>query len=175
MVGCLAFAHGVGCRGRWASIMQPSVEAGPGRPSFEAPHPMEVRKALMTAIDREQMVDSLMGGLGGVGHSLVLPDEPEYRGLDQRAVRYEYDPRQAIQMVEALGYARGADGFFVDPAQQRVTLEVRTVATDIAQKATLAVADSWQRAGLGVDQFVVPAARQNDLPYRSTYPGFELF
>jgi peptide/nickel transport system substrate-binding protein len=136
---------------------------------------VQFRQALMHAIDRQQMVDTLMVGQGGVGHSIVVPGGPEYEEVEKRAVRYEYDPRKAAQLIEALGYTRGADGTFRDSANQRLTVELRTVVTDIAQKSTFAVADYWQRAGVAVDPVVIPAARQGDLPYRGTYPGFQLF
>jgi ABC-type transport system substrate-binding protein len=36
------------------------------------------------------------------------------------------------------------------------------------------VADYWQRVGIAVDPVVIPSQRQNDLPYRATFPAFEL-
>jgi peptide/nickel transport system substrate-binding protein len=136
---------------------------------------VQFRRALLHAIDRQAMVDSLAAGLTTVAHSLLLPNESEYTSIAQRAVRYEYDPRRAAQLIEGLGYTRGGDGFYRDGRDQRLAVELRTVVTDIAQKSTLATADYWQQAGVQTEQLIIPAARQNDLPYRASFPGFQLF
>lgn len=149
-------------------------------PQMLSPNPAVVaetpfRRALLHSVDRQAMVDSLMAGLTGVAHHLVLPREPEYQPISGRVARYDYDPRKATQLIEGLGYAKAADGSFRDAAGQRLAVELRTVSTDIAQKSTFATADAWQRVGVGVETVVIPAARQGDLHYRALYPGFQLF
>jgi peptide/nickel transport system substrate-binding protein len=78
-------------------------------------------------------------------------------------------------MIEGLGYSKGADGFYQDASGQRLSVELRTTAVNQLQISTqAAIADSWQRLGVGVDQVVVPTQRQNDFEYRATYPAFEV-
>jgi peptide/nickel transport system substrate-binding protein len=90
-------------------------------------------------------------------------------------VRYEYDPRKAIAMIEDLGFTRGPDGAFRDTSGQRLSVELRaSTSRDLGPKAMLAVADDWQRSGVGVDQAPIPNQRASDTPYRATFPGFEL-
>jgi len=132
------------------------------------------RRAMFRAIDRQAMVDNLQGGLTQVVESWLRPSEPEYRDLERNIVRYPYDPRRAIQEIEALGYTRGADGMFRDSEGQRLGFEYRTITGDINQKTLLAVSDYWQQAGVAIDQVVIPSQRQSDLPYRATFPAFEL-
>jgi hypothetical protein len=76
-------------------------------------------------------------------------------------------------MIEALGYAKGSDGFFRDPAGERLVVEVRMPVVDILQKAMLSVADNWQRIGVGAETTVIPIQRQNDNEYTATFPGFD--
>jgi peptide/nickel transport system substrate-binding protein len=133
------------------------------------------RRAMYHAIDREQMVETLLYGLGSVIHTFLAPNQAQYRDIEARVMKYEYDPRRATQMIEGLGFSKGPDGLFQDASGQRLSVELRTTNVNTLQiSAQATVADYWQRIGVGVDQVVVPAQRQSDFEYRSTYPGFEL-
>src|SRR5205823_2556825 len=95
--------------------------------------------------------------------------------IEPSIVRYEYDPRRAAQMVEALGYSKGSDGFFADAAGQRLVVPVQTtIRSEINPKMLLAVADYWKQIGVDVDPFFVPIQRISDRELRTTFPGFEV-
>jgi peptide/nickel transport system substrate-binding protein len=89
-------------------------------------------------------------------------------------VKYEYDPRRAAQLLEELGYTRGTDGGLRDGTGSRLVVPLHTTITVINQKATLAVADAWQKAGVGVDMTTIPLQRQSDREYMFTLPAFHL-
>ncbi|HZT07711.1 MAG TPA: ABC transporter substrate-binding protein [Chloroflexota bacterium] len=134
---------------------------------------VQFRRALIHAIDRQQMVDSLLPGLSSVAHSLMYPGQAQYKDIEEALPRYEYDPRLASQMIEGLGYTRSGE-FFRDQAGQPLNVELRTYTVDINQKATLSVADFWQRAGVSVTPNVMsPQAAQNN-EYVFTFPAFIL-
>jgi len=149
-------------------------------PQFINPSPaiiadVRFRRALLHAIDRQELVDSLQYGLVQVAHSILSPNQPRYQEIEERSVvRYEYDPRRAVQLIEGLGYGRGPDGIFRDAAGQRLSLEYRTITTDINQKTLFAVADYWQRAGVATETVVIPTQRATDLEYRANFPAVEL-
>lgn len=150
-------------------------------PQFLNPNPPVVaqlpfRRALLHAIDRQQLVDVLLAGMTSVSHGWLSPvDPPELRALEASLVRYEHDPRRATQLIEELGYTRGSDGLFRDSGAQRLSVEVRTTTdNDVQIHTQLSVADQWQRIGVGVEPVVVPPQRAQDLPYRATFPAFEL-
>jgi peptide/nickel transport system substrate-binding protein len=132
------------------------------------------RRAMTHAIDRQALVDTLQGGLTAVVHSWLRPTEPEFKELESNITRYDYDPRVAAQMLEGMGYTRGPDSVLRDAEGQRLTLEFRTITADINQKTLLAITDYWQRIGVAVDPVVVPTQRQSDLPYRATFPAYDL-
>lgn len=137
---------------------------------------LRFRRALMHAIDRQQMVDTLDYGLTEVTDSILPLNHPEYTDIKARTPRYEYDPRKAGQIIEELGYVKGADGGFVDSAGRRLEVEMRSSADNDAQvKALHSVGDYWQRIGVGVQSVLVPVQQQSDREYRSTYPGFAVF
>jgi peptide/nickel transport system substrate-binding protein len=133
------------------------------------------RRALLHAIDRQQLVDTLQAGQVPVAHSYVSPAMAEYRVVEDQIVRYEYDPGRATQVIEALGYAKAPDGFFRDAAGQRLSVELRTTADNDIHRATVfPIADAWQRVGVGVEPNVIPVQRQRDREYRANSPAFEM-
>src|SRR5205823_7643731 len=72
-------------------------------PQFMPPTPPALgdarfRRALLQGIDRQAMVDNLMGGVSAVAHTTFLrPTDPEYKEVEASIVRYDYDPRAAAQ------------------------------------------------------------------------------
>jgi peptide/nickel transport system substrate-binding protein len=132
------------------------------------------RRALMHAVDRQQMVDALQAGQSMVAHSYLSPREPEYSEIERNIVRYDPDVRRASELIEGLGYVRGPDSGYRDAAGQRLTLEVRTTGgDDLQEKTMLSIADSWQRIGINVEPVVVPQQRAQDREYRANFPAFE--
>jgi peptide/nickel transport system substrate-binding protein len=133
------------------------------------------RKALIQAIDRQQMMETFMGGQSSVTHTFVGPDSAEYREIEPSIVKYDYDPRRAAQMIEGLGYSKGGDGFYADASGQKLVLPIQTtIRSEINPKMLLAVADYWKQIGVDTDPFFVPIQRINDRELRATFPGFEV-
>jgi peptide/nickel transport system substrate-binding protein len=137
---------------------------------------VQFREALLRAIDRQQMADELLHGLSMVSHAFMSPDdEPYWSRLLPRVPRYDYDPRRATQMIEALGYSKRGDGFFYDESGQKLEVEIHTTAdNDINIKSTFPVADYWKRLGVSTEAVVIPVQRQFDREYRATFPGFTI-
>jgi ABC-type transport system substrate-binding protein len=118
------------------------------------------------------MADTLGGGIAPVAHSLMAPDQPQYREIEAQLPRYDYDPRRAAQLIESLGYGRGADGAFRDQTGQQFQVEIRSVATDSAANAAAAVADSWQRVGIGASAVRMTPRLAQDPEAQAAFPGF---
>jgi peptide/nickel transport system substrate-binding protein len=135
------------------------------------------RRALLHAIDRQQLSDSIQAGLSSVAHFYGNPESPDYRPYDIQGsiVRYDFDVRRGAQMIGALGYATGADGAFRDASGERLSLQLyATVEDEAKEKAALAVTDTWQRFGVGVEYAPIPIQRNRDREYRATFPAFFL-
>lgn len=132
------------------------------------------RRALVHAIDRQQMVETLQYGLSTVAHTPLPPTRPEWREIDARAARYEYDPRVVGRLIEDLGFTRAADGFFRDASGGRLTVELRSTASTTLSKAQLSVANDWQQAGVAVEVVQVPPQLVRDREYRAKRPGFQM-
>lgn len=132
----------------------------------------QFRQALMHALNRQEMTDTLQHGLTPVMDSLFYPDQPQYEAIERTLPKYNYDPRQSLQMLQALGYTRGADGFLRDRSNEKLSIEVR--ATNDAESPGLSVSDAWRQIGIDASYLPIPVARQRDLEWRATFPGFQV-
>ncbi len=146
-------------------------------PNPEALLELDFRRALVHALDRQAMMDNLVDGLTAIAHGVIVNPSraTEFRAAESAIVRYEYDPRHATELIEGLGYRKGADGFFQDARGQRLAVEIRTTQGDIQQERSMfSSAANWQAVGVGVEPVVVPAARRQDFEYRFNFPALDL-
>lgn len=149
-------------------------------PQFINPQPLAMldlgfRRGLLYALDRQEMVDTLMAGRSSIAHAYFDTRQPQYRDIDSEVVKYGFDPRQAAQLIESAGYTRGTDGGLREASGQRLSLEIRNTGTqEIQNKAQQSMADYWRRLGISVETVVMGPQRRNDHEYRATRPGFEV-
>ncbi len=150
-------------------------------PQFIDPNPAVIlqlpfRQAVLHGTNRQELVDTLLPGQSSVADSWLLPNQPQYKEIEERnVIRFPYDPRKAMELISGLGYMRGSDGWFADAAGNRLSVEVRTTAGDDArEKMLLAIVDYWKQIGLQGNPVLVPRQQAQDLAYRATFPGFEL-
>ena len=149
-------------------------------PQFINPDPpivanLQFRRALLMAIDRQEMTDTINNGIGPVAHSWVQADRPEAKAVDGSIVRYPYDPRAAVQMIDGLGYTRSADGIFQAAGGSKLSVQLAAhQQNSIHLPSTLAVAGYWQQIGVDVQTDLQPAVRATDLQWRALYPAFML-
>lgn len=152
----------------------------PMYPQFLNPDPpiianVQFRRALLMGVDRREMAETLGFGFGAPADSWLQPDRPSYPAVQSRIVRYDFDPRAAAQMIEGLGYSKGADSIFRDARGDKLGFLVRTTDQIVVQpRSTLSVADYWGRLGIDVSTENVPNQRIPDREYRSQFPAFEL-
>jgi len=178
----LSFQTGVDAASRWQSGRLENVSFKSRfalYPQFIDPDPpiiqnVEFRRALMHALDRDALAETLQLGMVPAAHAFIGPDHPMYKAIEPQIVKYAYDPRQAGQMIEALGYTRGPDARIRDASGRPLTVEIRATPGDLYDEIILAVADYWQRAGVGAETLMIPRQRQSDREWRATRPGFEM-
>lgn len=149
-------------------------------PQLLTPNPAAIgdarfRRALTHAADRQEIADTLMPGFSSVVHSyLTLAEPAEFKAQAHRVVRYDYDPRRALTILEGMGFSRGSDGIFRDERGERLSVEIRTITTDINTKTMFSTADYWQRVGIASEPLIIPRQLAQDVEYRATFPGYEL-
>jgi len=83
------------------------------------------RQAMSQLMNREQIIDQVLGGLGVAAYTSVYPlyDEWVAPGVD----KYKYNPAAAAKTLDALGFAkRGSDGIRVNSKGQRLSFTLST-------------------------------------------------
>ena len=81
-----------------------------------------IRQALNWAIDRQAMVDKVLGGSGSPG-STIIPSMYTLLHLDP-ANPYSYDPEKAKSLLDAAGYKVGPDGIRADATGNRLSFRL---------------------------------------------------
>lgn len=135
----------------------------------------EFRRALLHAIDRQEMNEAINHGIGPIAHTWLQPDRVEYAAVVKQIVRYAYDPRRATQILGGLGYAMGSEGLLRDARGQQLSIEIRTTDQErLHVPSALSVANYWNRLGIAAEVNTLPMLRLTDRAYLATYPAFHM-
>jgi peptide/nickel transport system substrate-binding protein len=148
-------------------------------PQFINPSPpvsgdVRFRRAMLHATDRQAMVDTIMHGESGVAHAFLNPSEPEYKQVEGLIIKYDYDPRRAVQLLEELGNVRGSDGMMRMANGQPLAIQFQTTAQETHQAALFSMGDYLKQVGVEIQPEILAPQRVQDREYRSQRPGFEL-
>ena len=87
----------------------PWISSNPDVTSAEWEQARKVREAMSVAIDRELIVEELLGGAGEVNHVFGWMGHESRLNELQDSLVYEYDPERAGQLLEEAGYGDGFD------------------------------------------------------------------
>ena len=101
------------------AALEDGTPIGDGNPLLKDP---ALRQALQWAVDRQAIVDRVLGGQGAAGSTVIPPLYTQWH-LDP-ANPYSYDPAKAGQLLDAAGYALGDDGVRVDAQGNRLSFEL---------------------------------------------------
>jgi peptide/nickel transport system substrate-binding protein len=133
------------------------------------------KRALMHGVNRQEMVETLQAGMAQVADQFLNPAEPDYKAIEPSIVRYEFDPRKSAQLIEELGYRKGADGIYRDASDQRLHLEMRTSeGLDIQVKTNFAAANAWQKIGIATEPLISSVEQGRDREWSATYTGLRI-
>jgi peptide/nickel transport system substrate-binding protein len=134
------------------------------------------RRAILHGSDRQGIVEATQHGMTEVAHSMVPPSDLAYKSVESSIMRYDYDPRRAVALLEEIGYVRGADGMFRDTAGQLVPLDVRTSGGDDAHEAgVFTIAENLKRVGIASEPYLIPQAQRDDRAFNAQFPGVRLW
>lgn len=87
----------------------PWISSNPDLNSAEWEQARKVREAMSIALDRELIVEELLGGAGEVNHVFGWMGHESRLNELQETLVYEYDPERAKQLLEEAGYGDGFD------------------------------------------------------------------
>ncbi|HEY3335188.1 MAG TPA: ABC transporter substrate-binding protein [Candidatus Limnocylindrales bacterium] len=129
------------------------------RPSHPELRDVRVRKALLSAIDRDALVRDVLGGDGTVADALVPPTSWAYDAESVGVVRF--DAADASSQLKAAGWTKVAGAWAKPRSKVPYELELLSVpATANPRLASIAgyVRDAWTRLGFKVTLVEKPAA-----------------
>ena len=129
------------------------------------------RQALMYGTDRQALIDSLEGGLSTSAHFYMSPSEPEFNDVASAAMKYEYDPRKAAQLIESLSYTRSGDTYR-SATGEPISIQVRSNGEPISSTGVVPLASMWSQLGVATQPDVLSTQRLTDREYLATYPYF---
>jgi peptide/nickel transport system substrate-binding protein len=119
-----------------------------------------VRQALLYALDRQGLIEEVLGGQGLVLHSPIMPQSWAY---DPNVKKYPYDPEQAIALLEEAGWVlpdpnqATLNGLSAEDAQVRTKMDQRfeftLLTNDVPDRVALAraIAAQWTKIGARVN------------------------
>lgn len=111
---------------------------------------IRVRKALATAIDKEQLVKSLFEGKQTASLHYVTPSDPWFTDDPKYIVTYRYSKRQAIKLLEEAGWKVGKDGYRYKDGK-KLSLVFMTTAGDKTREAVqVYLQNQWKQVGVEV-------------------------
>jgi peptide/nickel transport system substrate-binding protein len=117
---------------------------------------VNVRKALMQGLNRQSMIDNLLGGQAILSDGPIFPGTwAYYSGM----ARYDYNPDQSINMLRDAGFTLPAAGGNIRTSEDGTALSFELICPDDHEHIALADAIRKDWALLGVEVNV------NPLPY----------
>jgi peptide/nickel transport system substrate-binding protein len=107
---------------------------------------IRVRRALLMGIDRQSIVDRLMGGRVPIANSFVSPQQPMYSA---EVPAYPHDPARARALLAEAGWTPGPDGICRNAAGQRLSLEFATsTGVRVRELMQQVMQSEWRRIGV---------------------------
>ncbi len=142
------------------------------RPEYASPRDLldvRVRRALLYAIDRKSIVDTIFDGVAPISNVYMPQDDYRWEWVKDVVVSYDHDPRRAQELLSQAGWTLGADGQWLTSGGQRAGIAEWTTAGYEPEVAI--IADNWKAIGIGADQVVLSPGEAQDRQYVATFPG----
>jgi peptide/nickel transport system substrate-binding protein len=117
---------------------------------------VRLRQAVVYAIDRQQIVEALLGGRTRVMHTLQ-PEGAWASPLPDSLNPYRYDPERATLLLEAAGWQVGDDGVRTKDGRRFAIDFYTTEGNRMRAQVAQVIAEQLRQVGIAVTIQVVPA------------------
>lgn len=133
---------------------------------------LQVRRALLHAIDREAMIKNLFKGENLLSHFSLSGIRKSYKKALATATIYKYDPTRAQKLLADAGWKPGSDGTLVNDKGERFEFEFRVQAGRREhEQAQAIISDYWRKVGLRTVIKNLPTRLLNSAENRTRWPG----
>jgi peptide/nickel transport system substrate-binding protein len=110
---------------------------------------LNVRKAMFLALDRQEIVNVVVGGQGMPAYGPLPPGFPYYwPGVEK--IGYRYDPKQAAALLDAAGWKMGPNGVR-QKAGQPFRFNILVINTPEIVNAAQLVQTQYQKVGIDLN------------------------
>lgn len=148
---------------RWAQVQHRPEYANPG-----AIRDLRVRKALMHAMNKAELNDTILDGKGIMSDIFVPPGVNFFPDVDRTIAKYPFDVRRSEQIMQEAGYQKGSDGFFAGP-ESRPVFEYRVITSAQNDAERSVLADGWRKAGFAFEEANFSPAETSQGEVASTF------
>lgn len=157
------------------SLRYIQVQARPAYLNPGALADVRVRKAILHLIDRPTLAQAIVEDQSMVADTIPPRTVPYYAAVERAITAYPFDARRADQLLMDAGFRKGADGFYVNGADERLSPEVRGVARGQEEQDTTIVTGSLRDAGINAAMLLLPSSRRAvDDEMKGTFPALTL-
>lgn len=132
---------------------------------------INVRRAMLHAIDREAMSTELFQGQQAVAHIWVSPRRPQFARVDAAITKYEFQPQRAQKLLEDAGWRRGPDGILVNGRGEQFAIDGRVAGSGELLRVQQVTVDYWRRVGVQTEINNVSPELDASPPYRNQWTG----
>jgi peptide/nickel transport system substrate-binding protein len=132
---------------------------------------VRVRQAIVHALDRQVVTETIHHGFTQVAHMYIATTNPAFEAADRVIQKYPYDPRRAQALLAEAGWTRGGDGMLVNAAGERLELGAQVTEGAQTVRETQVYMDQWRQVGISPEIEILTRATQNDAELRSKFPG----
>jgi peptide/nickel transport system substrate-binding protein len=106
---------------------------------------LKVRKALAHALNKKEMIDSLLEGKGRVADHFVTDKDPWYT---DKVPKYEYSPRTANRLLDEAGWKKGPDGIRVKDGKKLTLTIIAAAGVKLNDNIETYVQEQWKNIGV---------------------------
>jgi len=133
---------------------------------------VRIRQALVHAIDRQLIVETLQYGIALPAFTPITPELEAFRLLEQRGLpRFEYDPARAERLLAESGWTRVVDNQLRNAAGQQLLINVTSTAQGDNVKEAETVAAQWSALGIQSGPAPIAANAANRDELKNVYQG----
>ncbi len=138
---------------------------------------VRVRRAMLQAIDRPEIIRVFFNDVSGVPDTVVPPRHPVFPDVNRAVMKYPFDPARAAQLFGESGWSSSSDGakVLVNQRGDRFSIDFRSSAGEQQEEQVqAAVAQYWQNAGIEPKiNNISRAQARNDREAAENWPGMD--
>jgi peptide/nickel transport system substrate-binding protein len=130
------------------------INSNPKKPEHRELLDPKVKEAFEYAIDRQQIIQVALGGYGTPGASIVPPATGDWSDPNVKPLPFDID--QANQILDSLGFQRGADGIRVaDGHPMEYTVIIPSSQQAVLSRTFQIIQPDFQQIGVKLSQKVL--------------------